>query len=263
MTTIALRSIPAPGSIIINEARSLIAHFKWELLFMGMVIFIYQLSTLNRTLEEGLPTNLLLFQDGALSIFMQFVMVLFGAFWAFRIWEGLQVGERSNFLSYPAGRVTHQFLRIAAGAVVFVSVIALFWLAGATVSEIFVPGYSWFSAPEYSGAGWLVTLLGVVNVYLYATILALLFRRPEIWFLAWIPATLALSGFIFFRLKLDLLANIIGYIFSSPGGALAGFGLQTEILEPVRDLPTLGVLLMWTAIYSGGAYFAARFHRED
>ena len=261
MTTIALRVTPSPGSIIFNQARALVLNHKWELLFMGLVILIYHLSTLFTAASKAFLPEILPFQDGALTLPGQFILVLFGAFWAFRIWEGLHGNDRSTFLSYPAGRVTHQFLRITAGSMVFIAVIAFFWLLGATMSEIFFPGYSWFSAPEYNGIGWIVTLFGVLNAYLYATILALLFRKPELWFLVWIPVAVSSLGYIFMRTGSDLLMNVVAVIFSSPYGAMTGFGLQSQLFPPDWELPALGVLFMWTCIYTCGLYLVARIHR--
>ncbi|MFC1500132.1 hypothetical protein ACFL6T_03835, partial [Candidatus Zixiibacteriota bacterium] len=139
MTTIALRVTPTPGSIIVNQARSLLMNHKWELLIMGLVTVLGHLATLNAAKDDLFIRNLLLFDaTGALSFPMQFILVLFGGFWAFRIWEGLHCGERTAFLSYPTGRATHQLLRIAAGAVIFIGVITFFWLLGATLTEIIV-----------------------------------------------------------------------------------------------------------------------------
>jgi hypothetical protein len=265
MTSIALRTIPTPGSIILNQARSLFLNHRWELLFMGLVTFVYQLSTMNAAGDEVFITgDLMLFMEGAPSLPMQFILVLFGAFWAFRIWEGLRAGEKSVFMAYPAGRVTHQMLRITAGAAIFIAVIAFFWLLGATVSEIFAPGYSWFSIPEYRGSGWFVSLIGLLNVFLYASILSLLFRRPEIWFLAWIPVTASVLIVLLYRTGLDFLGDVLSRLLAWPSGAMAGFGFQFQISRAIGwELPSLLTVLLWTVIFSGGLYLVASIHRED
>ncbi|MFC1629261.1 hypothetical protein ACFL3H_09160 [Gemmatimonadota bacterium] len=268
MTAIALRVTPSPGSIILNQIRALLMNHKWELFFMGMVTVLGHLSTWNAAREDQFIRNLLLFDaDGALSFPMQFIFVLFGGFWAFRIWEGLHSGERTVFLSYPAGRTKHQLLRITAGVIIFLCVIIFFWLLGATVTEIIAPGFSWFSAPQYSGFGWLISLFGILNAYLYATILSLIFRRPEIWFLFWIPISISLFMWGISRTGIDWLIDILKGILGWPLGVMGGFGFHSsrsgELLGPYNQNPDLGVVLIWTAIFTIGLYLVARIHREN
>ena len=264
MSAIALRITTSPGSIIANQIRSLFIQYKWELLFMGMVTVLGHLANLNIAKDDLVFRNLLLFDDtGAFSFPMQFIFVMFGGFWAFRIWEGLHSGEKTAFLSYPTGRVTHQLLRMAAGAIVFVSVITTFWLFGATVSEIIVPGHSWFSASEFNGVSGLISLSGVLNAYLYATILSLLFRRPEIWFLFGIPITVTLFMLLIERIGIDWLRFLPKTILGWPLGIMAGFGFpSTRTPGPDMELPFLGVVLMWSMIFAAGVYLVARVHRE-
>ncbi len=268
MTTIALRVTPTPGSIIVNQARALLMNHKWELLFMGMVTVLGHLATLNAAKDELFIRDLLLFDaTGALSFPIQFILVLFGGFWAFRIWEGLHSGEKTAFHSYPTGRATHQLLRIAAGAVIFIGVITFFWLLGATITEIIVPGFSWFSAPQYSGSGWLISLFGVLNVYLYASILSLIFRRPEIWFLFWIPVSISLFMWGISLTGIDWLTDLLKGILGWPSGIMAGFGFGSsrsgELVGPYYQNPDLGAVLMWTVICAAGILLVARIHRGD
>ena len=265
MTTLALRTVPGPGSIILNQARALFLNRRWELLFMGTVIFIYHLATMNAARDESYFHEMMMFNDGALGLPMQVIFILFGAFWAFRIWEGLRPGEGSTLFTYPAGRLAHQVLRITAGLIVLTAVLAFFWLLGATVAEIVTPGYSWFSAPEYNGPGWTVTLFGTINAYLYATILALLFRRPEIWFLVWIPISVSVLLYLLYRTGLDFFGDVLSSLLSWPSGATAGLGLARGAHHPGPrwELPSLGVLLTWTVIFAIGVWLTARVHREE
>lgn len=265
MSALALRATPSTGSLLINQGRLLLIRNKWELLFMGMVTFIYHLGTLTESVSPLIFRGVSLFNNDSLGFAIHWIYLLFGAFWAFKIWEGHHTGHRFVFFSYPANRTIHQFFRITAGAVVFFAVITFFWLLGATVAEIIKPGYSWFTASEYGGSGWLVTLFGVLNAYLYATILALLFRKPEFWFLIWIPVTVSLFMYVIGRTGIDWLTDALKGILGWPFGVLAGFGLSQarHSIEPYMGIPNLGTVLMWTLIIAIGVFLVARIHRGD
>jgi hypothetical protein len=264
MTGFALRTVPSTGTIILNQIQALVRQHRWELLFMGTVVMFFHLAAMNAAGDQSIFHEVIFFNDGALGILPQTVFILFGAFWAFRIWEGFHAGNRSVFLSYPTGQLSHQIVRITAGGIVFLIIITFFWLLGATINEIFAPGWSWFSSPDYRGPAWTVTLFGTLNGYLYATILALIFRRPEIWFLVWIPVTIWFFTWLVGRFKSELLNNVVEIVLGWPAGAMTGLGIARGYHYPgLRyDLPALEILLLWTAIFGTGVYITARIHRE-
>ena len=262
MTTIALRVTPTPGSIIINQARSLMFQNKWELLLIGIVTAIYHLGTLNT--DNGIGP-LIVFRHGALGFAGSFIFMVLSGYWAIRVWDGFNIGDRSSFFSFPADRAYHRLFRVAAGALILIAVMTVFWLLGATVVEIIKPGYSWFTSPEQSGWAWTISLFGILNAYLYGSILALLFRKPEVWFVFWIPVSFIALNAVIPRLGIKALNVIIEAVFWYPTGMFSGFGFTSLTVETAAMdvLPDLPVVLMWTAIFAAGVFFIARIHRED
>ena len=89
----------------------------------------------------------------------------------------------------------------------------VFWLIGATVSEILAPGGSWFTSPEQSGWGWIISLFAILNAYMYGSVLALLFRKPEHWFVFWVPVPILVLTYVTFWLRIDALAVLFQAIF--------------------------------------------------
>lgn len=262
MTTIALRVTPTPGSIIINQAHLLMFQNKWKLLLIGIVTAIYHLGTLNA--DNGIGA-VIVFQHGALGSAGSFIFMVLSGYWAIRVWDGFNIGDRSIFFSFPADRAYHRLFRVAAGALILIAVMTVFWLFGATVTEIIKPGYSWFTSPEQSGWAWTISLFGILNAYLYGSILALLFRKPEVWFVFWIPVLFIALNAVLPRLGIKALTVIIEAVFWYPTGMYSGFGFSSLTVETAAMdvLPDLPVVLMWTVIFAAGVFFIARIHRED
>ncbi len=269
MTALALRDTPLPRSIFLNQARSILLRLKWELLFFGMVTFILHFGSIHEILEKVVfwgdaPwSTIMLFNEGAIGSGLLWLFLLFSAFWAFRTWEGFNNGDRATFLSYPADHSRHRLIRTAAGAAVFLAAVALAWLLGATFSEILAPGHSWFTLPTSNGSGWIISVFGMVNMYLYATVMAMLFRRPEILFLVWIPAILGILAITFNLARFDGLLEVMRVILGWPFGVLAGFGFPRLDVASGFALPNFGVVLMWAAIFGTGVYLVSRIHQED
>ncbi len=269
MSAFTLRDTPMPSSIFLNQARSILFHQKWELLFFGVVTFLLHFGSVYKAHEAvvywgRVPwRTIMLFNKGAIGPGVLWLFLLFSAFWAIRTWEGFNTSDRSIFLSLPAERTRHQLIRAAAGAAIFIAAISGSWLLGATIAEIIVPGHSWFTWPPSNGSGWIISILGICNIYLYATILALMFRRPEVWFLVWIPATLIMVTTIIILSQLNGLLEVLEVVLFWPFGVLAGLGFPHMEGRPPWSLPELGVVLMWMFILSVGVYLAARSHRED
>ncbi|MFC1530366.1 hypothetical protein ACFL6R_06590 [Gemmatimonadota bacterium] len=269
MTTIALRDTPLPRSIFLNQARSILFRLRWDALFIGVVTFILHFGSVQGFLIRfafwgtAPGHQLMLFNEGAIGSGLLWLFLLFSGFWAFRTWEIFNNGNRSSFLTYPADHSWHRLIRAAAGAAVFLALVASAWVLGATASEIFTPGRSWFTFPTSSGPGWIISVFGMLNVYLYATALSMLFRRPEIWFLVWIPVTILFLAGTFNLSGLEGALEVMQVTLGWPFGVLAGFGFPESNSASGFPLPKLGVVLMWTAIFGAGVYLVSRIHRED
>jgi hypothetical protein len=230
------------------------------MLIIGLVTVIYHLGTLN-PLD---PIFNQLFHTGALGNGGSTIFLIICGYWAIKVWDSYPLRERSTFLSLPADRSYHQLLHIAAGVLILVSVITVSWMAGAVFIEVVAPGRSWFTAPGYAGGAWPISLFGILNAYLYGSILALLFRKPEIWFVIIAPGFLFLLDLLFPQSGTGLLNRVVETVFWPPTGVFAGFGLPA--IDPVTRaldvLPNFGVVLMWTVIWTAGVFLSTRIHRE-
>jgi len=244
-----------------NQVRLLVVSQKWELVAIGLVTAIYHLGTVTWEATGPLPV----FQQGALGYAGCFVFLVICGYWAIRVWDGLGIGMRSAFFSYPAGRSYHMLLRVAAGALILISVVVVCWMLGAAISEILAPGGSWLTSPDQKGGAWPISFIGILNAYLYGSILAFLFRKPEVWFVFWVPVSVSVLSFLSPRLGIAILPKIFEAVFWYPTGMYTAFGfamLDVETGTP-NILPDLLVVLMWTLIFSAVLYFCSRIHRED
>ena len=260
MQTIALRTTPSATTLFSNQFRVLLIRCKWDLLIIAGLMFFYQLIAL-----PGLGDTAELFIDGALGPSGLFIFMLIVVLWSARTWADLPPGRRASFLSYPVNRMSHHVIRVLAGAVILLLVMAASWLLGAAVCEIAAPGSSYFSQEGYYGWDWMLTLVGLFNVYLFGTILALMVRRPEQWLI------LLLLGIplLFFLLLLawtgpHFIVRVINLISGWPYGLLAGFGFTGpgSDVSPVL-LPDLPLVLLWSVILAAGVLLAANFRREE
>ncbi|MFC1530365.1 hypothetical protein ACFL6R_06585 [Gemmatimonadota bacterium] len=262
MSAIALRSVPSPTSILMNQVRLLAAQQKWELLAIGLITAVYHLGTVD-PVEAGFARP---FIEGALGNAGSLIFLVVCSYWAIRVWDGLRPGgDRSSFLSYPAGRSSHHLLRVAAGALLLVAVVSLSWMVGAVISEIAAPGRSWLTSPDMGGGAWPISLFAILNAYLYGSILAQLSRQPGLWFVFSLLASMLITGILLPLLDYVLLNKLILTVLFPPHGAFAGFGFPAFDIETetLISLPSLVAVLMWTAIFSVLLYLSSRIHREN
>jgi hypothetical protein len=261
MTAVALRTTPSPGSILLNQVRSLVAYQKWELVAIGIITAIYHLGTVPGEVIGPIQV----FRHGALAIAGNIIFLVLCGYWAIRVWDGLTPRDRTVFLSLPADRSWHQALRVVAGALILVVVVSVSWMVGAAISEIVAPGGSWLTSPDQGGGAWPISFFAILNAYLYGSILALLFRKPEVWFVFIVPASVFTLSILNPRAGIPLVNDLTEVVFWFPTGLWSGLGLPTLDIDTgaFSILPDFIVVIMWTAILAGCVYLASRIHRED
>jgi len=267
MQTIALRTTPSATTLFSNQFRVLLIRCKWDILILAGLMFFYQLIALPGLGDTAELFSSSLFIDGALGQPGHFIFMFIVVLWSARTWADLPPGRRASFLSYPVDRMSHHAIRVLAGAVILLLVMAASWLLGAAVCEIAAPGSSYFSQEGYYGWGWLLTLVGLFNVYLFGTILALMFRRPEQWFILLLLG-LPMLLFLLFLLGLTrphFIPIVINLIFGLPYGLFAGFGFALIGSDSGLSvsLPDLPLVLLWSFILASGVLLAANIRREE
>jgi len=262
MQTLTAKASPSPAGILSANIRNLVTRYLWELLLFGLIMVVYHLIALR---NDGFSERMigLLFTDGALGSPGTFIFVVITAFWSFRVWTDLPPGERATFLIYPVDRLTHCIIRIMAGALVIIAVFSAAWIMGALLCEIFGPGRSWFSNEAYVGSGWTKSFLGLLNSYLFGSILALSFKKPEIWYVIKLPVGLTALGMSAELLKLHGLRKALTSIFLYPDGLSASFGNLFYTGTGSESLSPFHVFFIWMLILSVGVILSSRIRREE
>jgi len=240
---------------------------QWKvLLIVGILIWLYQFMNAGNELETPFildnPSTFVAVNRG-LGLFGGIIFLIMTALWVFATWEDLKPDSREAFHVYPVDRIRHTVVRTAAGLAVYVGSFVLLWVTGAIAVNIFMPGGGWFWSPAYHEGGWIISLFGIVNCYLLATSLALLTRRPQIWFFCWIPLGVLLTSTLLRLLNITLLANGFLFLFGPQRGLYGGLGLAVHPTptEPWA-LPSLSIVLIWTVILSGVVLLSSRVRRE-
>jgi len=262
MQTMTAKATPSKSGILSANFKILVARYRWELLLFGLIMVVYHLIAL-RSGGFSEPLVGLLFIDGAMGNPGSFIFVVVTAFWSFRVWTDLPPGQRATFLIYPVDRMTHYIIRIMAGALVIFAVFSAAWIMGALLCEIFGPGRSWFSNEAYMGSSWTRTFLGLLNSYLFGTILALSFKRPEIWYVVLLPVGLTALGITFELMKLPALRYTFTSIFMLPSGLTASFGNLFQFGGGAESLTRFHVFFIWMLILSVGVILSSRIRREE
>lgn len=262
MQTMTAKATPSSIGILSANFRNLVTRYRWELLLFGLMMVVYHLIPL---IHSGFSEQMvgLLFIDGAMGNPGSFIFVVVTAFWSFRVWTDFPPGRRATFLIYPVDHLTHYIIRIMAGALVIFAVFSAAWIVGALLCEILGPGRSWFSNEVYMGSSWTRTFLGLLNSYLFGTILALRFKKPEIWYIVLLPVGLTAFVLIFELMKLHALRYAFTSIFMFPNGLTAGFGNLFQLGGGAESLPRFHVFFIWLLILSVGAILSSRIRREE
>ncbi len=262
MQTMTAKATPSKSGILSANLKILVARYWWELLLFGLMMVVYHLIAL---IHSGFSEQMvgLLFIDGALGNPGSFIFVVVTAFWSFRVWTDLPPGQRATFLIYPVDRLTHYIIRIIAGALVIFAVFTAAWIVGALLCEIFRPGISWFSNEAYMGSNWTRTFLGLLNSYLFGTILALSFKKPEIWYVVLLPVGLTALGIILELMKLQALRRAFSSIFLYPAGLTASFGNLFHLGGGAESLTQFHVFFMWLLILSISTILSSLIRREE
>ncbi len=254
MTVALPRSIPRPGMLFLTHARTVITRYRWDLLIFGGVVWSYQFLILRA--DAALPRDILAI--GGPGFPGAFIFSCLAVFWAIRIWDGFQPGSREALLAYPVDRTLHQGVRAAAGLVLLLATLTVFWITGAVVSAIIHPGANWYTNSLLYGSSWIVSGLGVVNAYLLGTCLALLLRRPERWFFVWLPVGLVLLATTAQMLKSEVLVAIFRIVFLVLFSGLALVG--SPFTDP-RWRPDILIMLGSTLILAAAVVLISRFRR--
>ncbi len=254
MTTSILRSTPTLRNLIAPHIQTLFTRHRWELLAIGAIVWIYQFLILEADAE--LPSDILTI--GGPGFPGAFIFSCLAVFWAIRIWDGLSPGSRETLHSYPIDRTLHHGLRVSAGLVLLSITLVTFWLIGSALSAVINPELNWYTNTLLYGSSWIISILGLVNAYLLGTCLALLCRRPELWFFVWIPV-----GFIVLSLTAQLLnseffVSVFRIVFLGFFSVLALLG--TPFTDP-RWRPDILIMLGGTLILVTAVLLASRKRR--
>ena len=264
MQSLTLRATPPAGAVLASHIRILLIRFRWELLVLCILSFGYQLLAARS--PDSFEPELLPFVNGGLGLPGFWVFALLAGFWSFRVWYELPPGGRPAFNAYPVGRPAHNGIRITAGAAILLATVTAGWLLGVLLIELRSPGSSSLTFELYRGWGMGITLLGLLNVYLYGSILGLWFKRPEFWFVIGLPTVYFFQWCIRALPRLEILQLLLEWTTDWPIGLWAGFGLVGferggQGLLPI--LPGLDVVLMWTVLLAAGIILTSRVHRQD
>ena len=249
---------PFSAALLQNQIEEILRRSPWDIGIMSLIMVLYHMAQIGDWRDTPYLEDVF-FVHGGLGIPGLLLFGMMAAFWGIRIWHDLPPGGRDYFLAHPISRQAHTAMRVLAGAMVLVTIVAGSWIVGGILSELIRPGSSYFASqsPLTGNWGWFVTFTGLVNAYLFATCLALLVRHPEYWLLIWIPGGLLALWIFFHLLYLTPLENVIGGLSLS---MLAGFG-AANIIESgwwmLVDLTSPAIVLIWLVIWSGAIWTIA------
>jgi len=244
-----------------EQVREISRRCLWDMVTLAVVIIAVQVFLRPVGSGSTLPILGQPFVLGALTWPYAVVLVLFAALWALRVWNNLPVGDRDHFLARPVDHRRLILTRVLAGLAVFLAVFVVAWALGAIITDAVVAGGRLrYRALLSQGWGWLWTLLGMVNAYLYATIFALRFRNPEQWILVWVPLGILLLGSLALVLPSETVVPAILWVID---GFLRGLGFAGPSTMVHPTSPMGGWIMIWLVILTLAVVRAARLPQKD
>lgn len=254
MNTAMVRSRPTIWVLFRSQTHTLLIHHVWELLVIGIVIWVYQFLSLR--LDSETFSNIIAI--GGPGFPGAFIFTCLTVFWAIRIWDDMHPGSWDAFNTYPVNRTIHQGTRIVAGLILLFLTLIGFWILGAVVSAIIYPDANWFTNTWLHGSIWIISIIGLLNAYLLGTVFAQLCRRPELWFFVGLPVGIVLLGFTASMMHFETLQMAFRFIF---GGLVLGLALVGSPMTNPIWLPHIPMQLGCTLILSILIVLASR-HRK-
>jgi len=258
---------PRRGTLIREQVRILWQRHWWELLiatslllcFLIQPFFIYA-----EMVEDGLYQARLLDPWSAHTFSdLSVLLLVIGLYWGLTLWRGEARGQREYLFSAPETHVHLLLLRVTLGGLYLLVVTLVVWFIWIIALRIRVPfletGLSFGLLPDFS---WGAVLLGGLNAYLLASIVAMLSRDPLRWIILWIPLTLLTLSVSFVALRWNFL-TYPSYVISPPWGLMGGLGLPLYF-APVRDvLPAVPAVFLWFFMLSYAIQWAARWRGRE
>jgi len=204
---------PAAAHLFGEQLREMVYRTPWDFLALFSAILVVQV--LLRSTGALAEQDSRVFTEGAVTWPVGVVLVLVSVFWAIRVWSGLAPGERDYYLSRPVHSRWLILMRVADGLILFVGLFLVAWLLGAVLGDLVATREMQSANRAMQGWGWLWTLLGLINAYLFGSIFAVRFRRPELFVLIWIPVGAFLLYVGAHLTELDMLAESISSLAES------------------------------------------------
>jgi hypothetical protein len=263
VTEAGAQTVPAAArlhwpTVFETQAVELLRRARWDIGLLALIMLQYHIGAW--ALYQGSIAGMPLFVHGGLGFPGLILFGLLAAFWGLRVWHDLPPDGRDYFMAQPVSQAIHTVIRVTAGAAILLAITAATWIIGALIAELIQPGTGYFAMqrPLGTDGGWIVTLIGMLNLYLYATCLALLLEKPEYWLLFWIPIGLfvlwALPLLVGWRGLAEFFRTIIVAL-------LSGTGVGVAFDDPIRAFGgsySHSIVLVWLMIWSGAVWTIAR-----
>lgn len=267
---------PRLTAVLAEELSVLWRRFRLQLAGIGIFLTLYGLWPL---LTSGVPILGLRSMDARLmlpdnpwgSLLWVIIHAAVAVYWALAIWHDLPRSQREMFFTPPVPRGTHLLLRTAAGAILLASVVVL-----TTLLTIWFQIAITYTATAYPGVplsrllvppvGWVMAWGGIVNLYLFASLLCIRFRQPERLLLLYVPLgvlSLLLTTFLVKKYLPDAsaIASVIDRVTFSPDGVLSGFGFPLWNIHGVVWEVHLLAPVIWLPVWAGLLWLVARRER--
>ncbi len=251
---------PSFKPVLLQQALELAIRYRWDLIVIFMATFWFPILIKPfKNYSVGTPIV-----DGAIGFPFIFIFMLLASFWALRVWDDFPPDSRDDFLTLPVEKHAHLLFRVGAGGLLLLAVICGAWMVGAVVAELVeeqASAIAYYSLiTKGSGIGWLVTVIGLLNVYLYTTVVSLLSKRPEQWVLIWIPAGVFFLYTVLRLFELDFPSDVLAGVITA---VLAGFGFASAAHRDVVVWPSITAVLLGLMIWCASVRIAAGNKRSS
>lgn len=260
--SVVFHPTPSAVTVLRSHLACIVSRCRWELLLFTSVGILLQWVSYFVPVDADLPSIL---EGSAFGFPSGIIFLLATALWAFRIWDTFPPGERAGLTSLPVPQSTQLLLRGLAGGILWIGVLVFSFIAGRLTGVLIaaMPGLP--HAAVLPMGQMLLALLALANVYLFATLLAMLFRQPSLWLLIWVPLALTALAVMLERLSSPL-GTFFFTLLDGDVGLLAGFGLHTYAegydVIPVVRVEDPGIVLIWSMVLAAGTLVAMTTRRS-
>jgi hypothetical protein len=250
-----------------EEVRILWQRHWWELSIITallLCLLIQPFFTYTEMIKDGLyqarlsgPWSAYTFSD------LSYLLLFSGFYWGLALWRGEARDQREYLLSAPETHVHLLLLRVTLGGLYLLVVTLVVWFIWIIALRIRVPfletGLPFGLLPDFS---WGSVLLGGLNAYLLASIVAMLSRDPLRWIILWVPLTLLTLNVSFVALRWNFL-TYPSYVIFSPWGLMGGLGLPLYFAHGRDVIPAVPAVFLWFFMLSYAIQWAARWRGRE